>query len=471
MKSNRRRIGIGIAIALLVGIPAIALFLSSNQSSEPNGGEGQLQTAVVRQGDLVLFASGSGSLIPGREVELGFGANGPVAELNVLAGDVVEAGDVLAVAGEREQLEAAMVSNELSLLEAQEALDAILEGADRAAAEALLALGNAQDALESAQRSWQNQQEGYRASSTTVKAAEAELVVAKAAMDKEEGELGGLSNLPSDDPQRAQAYKDYAAAQQRYWSALSNLNWYTGRPTETQQSILDGELGLAEAQLSEAQVAYDLVKEGPDPTKIRMAELKVAKAEADLAVSLRNLERSVIIAPFSGTILEVSADVGDSLSNPFITLADLSLPHLEVFLDETDAGNMSIGYEAEVIFDALPDSVFIGRVVQVDPSLSNQGNVSTVRGLVQLNPGVIDGLLIGMNAAVDVVGGRAEGVPLVPAEALRELGPGEFAVFVVQDGEPRLRPVEVGLMDFSFAEILSGLEVGETVTTGIVETG
>jgi multidrug efflux pump subunit AcrA (membrane-fusion protein) len=76
-----------------------------------------------------------------------------------------------------------------------------------------------------------------------------------------------------------------------------------------------------------------------------------------------------------------------------------------------------------------------------------------------------------MNAAVDIVGGRAENAILIPVEALRELGPGEFAVFVLQDGEPRLRPVEVGIMDFTFAEILSGLEAGETVTTGIVETG
>ena len=76
-----------------------------------------------------------------------------------------------------------------------------------------------------------------------------------------------------------------------------------------------------------------------------------------------------------------------------------------------------------------------------------------------------------MNAAVDIVGGRAENAILIPVEALRELGPGEFAVFVLQDGEPRLRPVEVGIMDFTFAEIISGLEAGETVTTGIVETG
>jgi len=467
MKSKLNWTGLQFATALLIGTVFLA---ACNGTPEPDASEDELQTAVVRQGDLALFASGSGSLIPGREVGLGFGANGPVAELNVQAGDVVEAGDILAVAGEQKQLEAAAASAEISLLEAQEALDAIYDGADRTTAEAQLVLGNAQDALDDAQRTWQNQQEGYRASSTTVKAAEAELVVAQAAMERAEDKYNSTSGS-SDDPQRAQAYKDYAAAQQRYWSALSSLNWYTGHPTETQQNILDGEVALAEAMLAEAQAEFELVKDGPNPTELRMAELKVDKSEADLAIALGNLKQSVIIAPFSGTIVEVSADIGDTVSGSFILLADLSLPHLEVFLDETDAANFAIGYEAEVIFDALPDSVFMGRVIQVDPSLNTQANISTVQGLVELESGQIDGLLIGMNAAVDIVGGRAENAILVPVEALRELGPGEYAVFVLQDGEPRLRPVEVGIMDFTFAEIISGLEAGETVTTGIVETG
>ncbi|NUM48343.1 MAG: hypothetical protein HUU38_26850, partial [Anaerolineales bacterium] len=81
-------------------------------------------------------------------------------------------------------------------------------------------------------------------------------------------------------------------------------------------------------------------------------------------------------------------------------------------------------------------------------------------------------LPVGLSASVDVIGGRAENAVLVPVEALRELGAGEYAVFVVgDDGEPRLRTVEVGLTDFTSAEIISGLEVGEVVTTGIVETG
>jgi HlyD family secretion protein len=75
-----------------------------------------------------------------------------------------------------------------------------------------------------------------------------------------------------------------------------------------------------------------------------------------------------------------------------------------------------------------------------------------------------------LNATVEIIGGRAENAVLVPVEALRELSPGEYAVFVMENGEPTLRLVNVGLMDFTFAEILSGVEAGETVTTGIVDT-
>jgi hypothetical protein len=55
-------------------------------------------------------------------------------------------------------------------------------------------------------------------------------------------------------------------------------------------------------------------------------------------------------------------------------------------------------------------------------------------------------------------------------EALREISDGQYAVFVMVDGQPELRMVEVGLMDYTYAEILSGLEQGDVVTTGIVAT-
>ena len=76
-------------------------------------------------------------------------------------------------------------------------------------------------------------------------------------------------------------------------------------------------------------------------------------------------------------------------------------------------------------------------------------------------------LLSGMTAEVEVVAAEARNALLVPVEALREMSPGEYAVFVVKsDGELEMRPVEVGLMDFTNAEILDGLELGDIVSVG-----
>jgi multidrug efflux pump subunit AcrA (membrane-fusion protein) len=244
-----------------------------------------------------------------------------------------------------------------------------------------------------------------------------------------------------------------------------------------------------------AELALAAALSGPAEEEIEAVELAVRQAELSLHQALLNqessalslaqaqlsvdaaesaLEETALLAPMAGTIMAVNASVGETPGADFISLADLEQPLLEVFLDESDLNMVGAGFEVEVIFDALPDDIFSGQVVQVDPQLVNNSGVTAVRALVRLDEASFakpQTLPVGMNATVDVIGGRAENAVLVPVEALRELSPGEFAVFVMEDGEPRLRIVEVGLMDFTFAEILTGLDAGETVSTGIVDTG
>jgi multidrug efflux pump subunit AcrA (membrane-fusion protein) len=249
-----------------------------------------------------------------------------------------------------------------------------------------------------------------------------------------------------------------------------------------QTSVLNAELGLQQALSGPSDDEIEAAE-----TAVRQAELNVQQAllnqesnALSLAQTQLNLEaaetalaETELLATIDGTIMAVNAAVGEPVSAGFIVLADLEQPLLEVFLDETDMSLVGVGFEADVIFDALPDDVFTGRVVQVDPQLVNTGGVTAVRAQLLLDTDSFakpQTLPVGMNATVDIIGGRAENAVLVPVEAIRELSPGQYAVFVMEDGEPRLRFVEVGLMDFTFAEIVSGLEAGETVTTGIIET-
>jgi multidrug efflux pump subunit AcrA (membrane-fusion protein) len=155
-----------------------------------------------------------------------------------------------------------------------------------------------------------------------------------------------------------------------------------------------------------------------------------------------------------------------------MVISDLTPPTLDAYFDESDWGNVREGYPVEVIFDALPDAIYVGEVVHVDPGLVTQSNTTVVFSQVELDTSETgwEDLPVGSTAGVDVIGGKAENAVLIPIEALREISDGEYAVFVMEDGEPRMKMVEVGLQDLIYAEIISGLSQGDVVTTGQVET-
>ncbi|MGB5059546.1 MAG: efflux RND transporter periplasmic adaptor subunit, partial [Candidatus Promineifilaceae bacterium] len=230
----------------------------------------------------------------------------------------------------------------------------------------------------------------------------------------------------------------------------------------TEDEIAAAELAVRQGQLAWQQA---LINQEADALNLEQAQLNVTSAE-------QAVTDTTLSAPMDGTVTAVSAHVGETVgSTAFITLADLSQPLLEVYLDETDLAMVGLDYEVDVVFDALPDETFTGKVVRVDPELVNESGITAVRALVQLDSFAKPQTLpVGMNATVEVIGGRATGAVLVPVEALREISAGEYAVFVMENGEPRLRMVQVGIMDFSFAEILSGVTAGEEVTTGLVQT-
>jgi multidrug efflux pump subunit AcrA (membrane-fusion protein) len=80
-------------------------------------------------------------------------------------------------------------------------------------------------------------------------------------------------------------------------------------------------------------------------------------------------------------------------------------------------------------------------------------------------------LMSGMTVDAEVISGEARNALIVPIQALRELSPGSYAVFIVKaDGQLVMTPVTVGLRDFANAEILSGVKAGDVVSTGTVET-
>jgi len=522
---QQRKRWIYLIALLLLAAAGYAGYRVLTQTEAEASASNQIQTASARRGELTVFASGAGQVVPATEVGLGFDESGTLLEILVKVGDRVQAGQVLArlETNQSEQdIALALAQAELDVLTAQQALDEIYASTQMDAAEALKAVEDAEQALEDLQSSDLRQAQALQAvaeaqeavkeaerayngvrstaSESVIDAAYAELVLAEKQLKEMQGKFADYANKPDDNLEKANLQLKLSQAQGAYDTALSYYNAVSGTGSEldlerttaelaTAQAELaeaqrewervkdgptPGEIALAEANLEVARSKYEILKNGPDPAEIALAETNLANAQAQLAVAQEDQAVIDLVAPFEGTILSIDASVGETVSTEaMITLADLSQPLLQVYLDEGDFDKVAVGLEAEVVFDSLPDSTYTGQLTAVNPSLQTISNVSTIVAEVQLDEESFSkplALPVGSNASVDVIGGRAENAVLVPVEALREIGPGEYAVFVMEDGEPRLRVVTVGLMDYTSAEITSGLEAGEIVTTGVVET-
>ena len=254
------------------------------------------------------------------------------------------------------------------------------------------------------------------------------------------------------------------------YQAYLNCAGFTGYETNASHAQLD----LANANLKTAQDKLAVLQKnnGVDPIDLATAENKVSNAQAAVDKAQQNLDGATLKAPFAGVITAVAGQVGDPAgTSAFITLADLSRPQIQFAVDETDLDKVAVGEDAEISFDALPNQTFTGKVIRVNPALVTVGGYQTVQGLIQMDPSKgqsTQTMMAGLSASVTLIKARADNVLLVPVQAVRDLGGGQYGVFVMNAlGQPRLKMVEVGLMDTVSAEIKSGLTAGDVVSTGV----
>ena len=467
---------------LLVGIVILAIaggaafyYTSSTQAGTPT--ETPVQTTTATRGNIVLYANGTGTLAPANEASFGFGTSGQIIELNVKIGDTVEAGQVIG------QMDNSDVLAEYK--QARRNLDdlttpAAIAQAKQAAAESEVDIYNAKAELEYLISSDVYYWEGKVATAEeTLKAAQAD---------------GGSS--PTAEQQQKideattalrRAQSNLQAAQLRYINDYAPATFtYTTTDEETGETH-DEVVPPSDAEVAAARATYELAIETQKETQAYLDMLNgealpenvpgssltsLVEAQMALQTAEENLKATQLISPISGTVTDLTANVGDYVSaSSIITVADLNQPYtIDTYFDAEDWSNVQVGYETEIVFDILPDDIFTGKVTLVYPTLDTSSNSSLVHVIVKLNKAVDFNLPVGASAAVDVISGRAENAVLVPVEALHETSPGQYAVFVMENGRPRLRVIEVGLKDVSFAEVKSGLEPGEVITTGITET-
>ena len=473
---------IALVVIVLVGGGYSGYRLWYLPSQETNNAESTLQTATARRGDIILYATGSGELIPSTEVKISFDISDDVqeelVELLVGVGDEVESGDVLARLDDSDRQE--------NLVDAQRELRELTSASAIAALE--MELAETKVSLETAT----NNLMGL----ISLPVYQAEELVGEYALALEEAQAEAEANPTDEADQKVKEAKqnlnwansnlevqweyyeeEYLPEnfEDFYWDANDNKVYFIDAPTDAEIASKRAEISGYEANIAELEILLMALKNDEDLPEEATGSPATALRDARQAVedALEDLEATNLLAPIAGTITSINAEVSEMVGNEVImVISDLTPPTLDAYFDESDWGNVREGYPVEVIFDALPNMVYEGSVVHVDPGLITQQNTTVVYSQVELDTSETgwDDLPVGSSAGVDVIGGKAENAVLVPVEALREISEGEYAVFVMEDGQPRMKLVEVGLQDLIYAEILSGIKQGDVVTTGQVET-
>ena len=203
-------------------------------------------------------------------------------------------------------------------------------------------------------------------------------------------------------------------------------------------------------------------------------QIKVSQARIDGARA--RLERTLLRAPFDGTVAEINGELGEFVTPspvgiptpPAVDIVDNSCIYISAPIDEVDAPRVRTGMRARVSLDAFKDRRFPAQVRRVAPYvLDLEKQARTVEVEAEIESAGDAALLPGYSADIEVIIAERTGVLRIPTRALVDTD----KVYVLADGRVSLREVQIGIGNWEYTEITSGLEPGQRVVVSIDREG
>lgn len=278
------------------------------------------------------------------------------------------------------------------------------------------------------------------------------VIQAKAKLDEAEATLRRTRRLIE---LGAGAGKDLVAAEAAYKTAKAEYDF--------QSNIsLSREVQQAQAEVETARVDLGHIRQS-------LVTLGAHLTESEPESPRGNISLVSVRAAASGSITErhVNAGSGIQAGTPLFTIANISTVWVIANVPEAQLGNLRIGTPAEVRSSAVGGGPLAGRINYIDPRLNEE--TRTVRVRVELaNPG--ERLKSGMFVEVGFQAGTgsASGEELViPSTAVQRIGD-RMVVFIPKEGEEgvfTVRDVELGGEVEGYHRVLNGLKLGDKVVT------
>lgn len=227
---------------------------------------------------------------------------------------------------------------------------------------------------------------------------------------------------------------------------------------------------LKEAGLATRQAVDDSITES-DAAKARMqaSRAQIRAAEEDVRQLKARQAKGLIVSPIDGVVAMREVNVGDLASDaaagkPVFRIVDNRLLNLTVTLPSSESARVRTGQLLEFSVDSLPDKIFSGRVMYINPELNAEDRSLKVIAEVHNLDGLLKG---GLFAKGRIVVGKREGVVLIPRQALSgwDTSGRKGTLFLVERGVAKARQVSTGVVSNDLVEVVAGVNAGETYVT------
>ena len=205
----------------------------------------------------------------------------------------------------------------------------------------------------------------------------------------------------------------------------------------------------------------------------------VETKKAQLGVARANLDRTRLTAPFAGTIAQINGELNEYVTPspigiatpPAVDIIDTSCFYLTAPIDEVDAAAIAVGLTARISIDAFGDKRFSGRVNRIAPYvLDREKQARTVDVEVEFTePEDFNALLAGYSADVEIILDSRSNTKRIPTHSILD----GKRVYVFRPEKQRIeeREIQIGISNWEYTEVISGLETGELVVINVDRKG
>ncbi len=199
------------------------------------------------------------------------------------------------------------------------------------------------------------------------------------------------------------------------------------------------------------------------PLTLTQENLRIQREAAaeDLEEAKEQRENLIVLAPCDGVIASVEAlEVGSSVTagTTLLSILEGEDMTLTIAVDELDVVSVQEGQSVSITVDALSDLTVEGTVEKIAPVGSGESGVTTYDVKLSFDAAGT-GIRAGMNATGEILVASVEDALYIPVEALMTVND-QYCVLTASGS---YQPVETGIMNDEYVQILSGLEAGDLV--------